>query len=74
MMNLFSGHRNVSNALLVNHEKIHYWNIKFGFTNFFVKTMDKNSAKFLCLKPTIPNVSDAKLKEGIFIEQQIQSQ
>jgi hypothetical protein len=33
----------------------------------FVKGIDKNGAGFAYLKETFPRISDAKIKEGIFV-------
>jgi hypothetical protein len=37
----------------------------------FVKAMNKHCKDFVYLRETFPKLSDAKLKEGIFIELQI---
>ena len=37
----------------------------------FVKCMDKTGRGFECVRNKFPNVSDAKIKEGIFIWPQI---
>jgi hypothetical protein len=37
----------------------------------FVKAMDKNSAGFIYLKHIFPMISDAKIKEEIFVGPQI---
>lgn len=37
----------------------------------FVKAMDKNGDGFTYLKSVFPKISDAKLKEGIFVGPQI---
>ena len=37
----------------------------------FVKAMDRNGAGFQFLKNKFPNISDAKIKEGIFVGPQI---
>jgi hypothetical protein len=37
----------------------------------FVKTTDRNGDGFQYLKLKFPNLSDAKIKEGIFVGQQI---
>jgi hypothetical protein len=39
--------------------------------NNFVKAMDKNGARFMYLKQKFPRLSDAKIKEGIFVGPQI---
>lgn len=45
--------------------------IKLGLMKNFVKAMDKNGEGFLYLKSIFSKLSDAKLKEGIFIGPQI---
>lgn len=72
---LIPGQKNVSYASLVNPEKIFLppLHIKLGVMKKFVKAMDKLSDGFLYLKSKFPKVSDAKLKEGIFIGPQIRS-
>lgn len=45
--------------------------IKLGLMKNFVKAMDKNGAGFLYLKSIFPKLTEAKLKEGIFIGPQI---
>jgi len=45
--------------------------IKLGFVKNFVKCMDKTGRGFECVRNKFPNVSDAKIKEGIFIWPQI---
>jgi hypothetical protein len=47
--------------------------IKLGLFKNFVKAMDKNSAGFHYLKEKFPHVSDAKIKEGIFVGPQIRA-
>jgi hypothetical protein len=37
----------------------------------FIKAMDKSGAGFMCLKHKCPRLSDAKIKEGIFVGLQI---
>jgi hypothetical protein len=39
----------------------------------FVKAMDKNGDGFLFLKLKFPKLSDAKIKEGIFVGPQIRT-
>jgi hypothetical protein len=41
--------------------------IKLGLTKNFVKGMDKEGKGFAYLKQKFPQVSDAKIKEGIFV-------
>jgi hypothetical protein len=45
--------------------------IKLGLMKNFVKVMDTNGAGFMCLKHKFPRLSDAKIKEGIFVGPQI---
>ena len=45
--------------------------IKLGFMKNFVKGMDKTGDVFESVRNNFPNVSDAKIKEGIFIGLQI---
>jgi len=70
---LTPGEKNVVNPPLVLLEKIFLppLHIKLGLMNNFVKGMDKTSRGFEYLRIKFPNVSDAKIKEGIFIEPQI---
>lgn len=70
---LIPGQKNVSRVSLVNPEKIFLppLHIKLGLMKNFVKAMDQHSDGFLYLKSKFPKVSDAKLKEGIFIGPQI---
>lgn len=44
------------------------FHVKFGFTNKFVKTMDYNDQRLRFQKYKYPRVSDAEMKEGIFID------
>ena len=45
--------------------------IKLDLMRNFVKVMDKNGAAFQHLSTVFPGLSDAKLKEGIFVRPQI---
>ena len=45
--------------------------IKLGLMKNFVKGMDKTGRGFEYVRKKFPNVSDAKIKEGIFIGPQI---
>jgi len=64
-----TGEKNVVNPPLVLLEKIFLppLHIKLGLMKNFVKGMDKTSHGFEYLRNQFPNVSDAKIKEGIFI-------
>lgn len=45
--------------------------IKLGLMKNFVKALDKDGPAFKYLKTIFPNLSDAKVKEGIFVGPQI---
>jgi hypothetical protein len=45
--------------------------IKLGLIKNFVKVMDHDGQGFLYLQRKFPRISDAKIKEGIFIGPQI---
>jgi hypothetical protein len=42
--------------------------IKLGLIKKFMKTMDQNSTGFMCLKNNVPRISDATIKEEVFVE------
>jgi len=67
------GEKNVVNPPLVLLEKIYLppLHIKLGLTKNSVKGMDKIGRGFEHVRNKFPNVSDAKIKEGIFIGPQI---
>ena len=69
------GKKNVSNEPLVSSDAIILppLHIKLGLFKNFVKAMDKNGAGFLYLKEKFPRVSDAKIKEGVFVGPQIRT-
>jgi hypothetical protein len=62
------GEKNVVTPLVLL-EKINLppLHIKLGLLKNFVKSMDKTSCGFEYVRNKLPNVSDAKIKEGIFI-------
>jgi len=70
---LTPGEKNVVNPPLVLPEKIYLppLHIKLGLMKNFVKGMDKTGRAFQYVRNEFPNVSDAKIKEGIFIGPQI---
>ena len=70
---LTSGEKNVVNPSLILSEKIYLppLHIKLGLVKNFVKGMDKTCCGFEYVWNKFPNVSDAKIKEGIFIAPQI---
>lgn len=67
------GAHNVIHEPLVEKEKIILPNlhIKLGITKQFVKALDHNKSAFQYLKNKFPKISDAKIKEGIFVGPQI---
>ena len=66
---LTPGEKNVVSPPLILPEKIYLspLHIKLGFLKNFVKGMDKTGRGFQYVRNTFPKVSDAKIKEGIFI-------
>ncbi|XP_018399906.1 PREDICTED: uncharacterized protein LOC108777492 [Cyphomyrmex costatus] len=62
------GSENVIHGSLVDRENILLppLHIKLGLMKQYVKALDKNDKCFLYLKSKFPNLSDAKIKEGIF--------
>jgi hypothetical protein len=70
---LTPGEKNVVNPPLVLTEEIYLppLHIKMGLMKNFAKFMDKTGHRFEYVKNVFPNVSDAKIKEGIFIGPQI---
>jgi len=67
------GERNIVNPPLVLPEKMYLspLHIKLGLIKNFVKGMDKTSHGFEYVRNKCPNVSDAKIKDAIFIGPQI---
>jgi len=65
--------KNVVNPALVLPEKIYLppWHIKLGFRKNSVKGTVKIGRGFQFVRNKYPNVSDTKIKEGIFIEPQM---
>ena len=45
--------------------------IKLGLIKNFVKAMDRDGSAFIFLKNKFPRISEAKLKEGLFVGPQI---
>lgn len=70
---LTPGQKNVKNAPLVQSDDVFLppLHIKLGLMKNFVKAMDRDGAGFLYLKEKFPKISDAKIKEGIFVGPQI---
>jgi hypothetical protein len=70
---LTPGEKNVISPPLVILEKIclPLLHIKLGLMKNFVKGMDITGCGLKYMRNKFPNVSDAKIKEGMFIEPQI---
>lgn len=70
---LTPGLKNIKNPPLVQPNNIFLppLHIKLGLVKNFVKAMDKNCDGFLYLKEKFPKLSEAKIKEGVFIGPQI---
>jgi hypothetical protein len=64
-----TGKKNVSCKPLVDPKKVYLppLHIRFGLINNFVKAMDRDGQDFLCLQRKFRRISDAKIKERIFI-------
>jgi hypothetical protein len=65
---------NEAHPALDHKSKIFFWPplfIKFGLIKLFVKAMDKESEGFDYLKQTFLKISEAKLRERIFLGPQI---
>ncbi|UYV84365.1 hypothetical protein LAZ67_X001944 [Cordylochernes scorpioides] len=67
------GHKNIVNPPLIDSENIYLppLHIKLGLMKNFVKAMDRNASGFAYLKQKCSSISDAKMKEGIFVGPQI---
>lgn len=70
---LTPGVKNVFNKPLVDQEDIIIPPVhcKLGLMRNFMKAMDKTDKGFQRLKEKFPYISDAKLKEGIFVGPEI---
>jgi hypothetical protein len=44
---------------------------KLGLINYFVNALEKSGKSFLYLRSKFPNLSDAEVREGIFVSPQI---
>ncbi|GFO50462.1 hypothetical protein PoB_007696700 [Plakobranchus ocellatus] len=69
------GEKSISHEPLVLPEKIILppLHIKLGLMKNFVKALNKDGQAFLYLRQKFPTLSDAKVKEGIFIGPQIKA-
>lgn len=63
------GEKNIAHPPLVDPTKIYLppLHIKLGLMKNFVKGMDKNGEGFEYIRQKFPKISDAKIKEGIFV-------
>lgn len=70
---LIPGVKNVTSEPLIDPKNIFLppLHIKLGLIKNFVKSMDRNGKGFLYLKQKFPRISEAKIKEGIFVGPQI---
>lgn len=70
---LVPGQKNVKHLPLVKPSNVFLppLHIKLGLMKNFVKAIDRNGNGFLYLKEKFPKISDAKIKEGIFVGPQI---
>lgn len=71
--NYVPGEQNIKYQPLVDRNKILLppLHIKLGLMKNFVKAMDKNGKGFQYIRGKFPGLSDAKVKEGIFVGPQI---
>ncbi|UYV74009.1 hypothetical protein LAZ67_11001809 [Cordylochernes scorpioides] len=67
------GYKNIVNPPLIDSENIYLppLHTKLGLMKNFVKAMDRNASGFAYLKQKCSSISDAKIKEGIFVGPQI---
>ncbi|UYV78775.1 hypothetical protein LAZ67_16002710 [Cordylochernes scorpioides] len=67
------GYKNIANLTLIDSENIYLppLHIKLGLMKNFVKAMDRNASGFAYLKQKFSSISEAKIKEGIFVGPQI---
>ncbi|GBM86134.1 hypothetical protein AVEN_75408-1 [Araneus ventricosus] len=67
--NFYSRSENVVHDPLVPNQNIYLppFHIKLGLMKQFVKAMDKTGDGFNFLKTKFPRLSEAKIKEGVFV-------
>ncbi|UYV66834.1 hypothetical protein LAZ67_4003034 [Cordylochernes scorpioides] len=67
------GYKNIANLPLIDSENIYLppLHIKLGLMKNFVKAMDRNASGFAYLKQKFSSISEAKIKEDIFVGPQI---
>ncbi|UYV81267.1 hypothetical protein LAZ67_20000589 [Cordylochernes scorpioides] len=70
---LGNGYKNIANLPLIDSENIYLppLHIELGLMKNFVKAMDRNASGFAYLKQKFYSISEAKIKEGIFVGPQI---
>ncbi|UYV79592.1 hypothetical protein LAZ67_17003185 [Cordylochernes scorpioides] len=68
-----TGYKNIANLPLIDSENIYLppLHIKLGLMKNFVKAMDRNASGSAYLKQKFSSISEAKIKEGIFVGPQI---
>ncbi len=71
--NFVIGENNIQNPRLVDPKNVLIppMHIKLGLMKNFVKSLDKEGAGFRYLREMFPKLSDAKMKEGVFVGPQI---
>ncbi|UYV84905.1 hypothetical protein LAZ67_X003948 [Cordylochernes scorpioides] len=72
-LDVLAGYKNIANLPLIDSENIYLppLHIKLGLKKNFVKAMDRNASGFAYLKQKFSSISEAKIKEGIFVGPQI---
>jgi hypothetical protein len=67
------GQKNVAHPPVVDKSNIHLppLHIKLALIKIFVKAIDKESEGFTYLREKLPKISEAKIKEGIFVGPEI---
>ncbi|UYV66326.1 hypothetical protein LAZ67_4001332 [Cordylochernes scorpioides] len=67
------GYKNIANLPLIDSENIYLplLHIKLGLMKNFVEAMDRNASGFAYLKQNFSSISEAKIKESIFVGPQI---
>ncbi|UYV69114.1 hypothetical protein LAZ67_6002483 [Cordylochernes scorpioides] len=73
LRNLSKRYKNIANLPLIDSENIYLppLYIKLGLMKNFVKAMDRNASGFAYLKQKFSSISEAKIKESIFVGPQI---
>ena len=67
------GNMNISCEPLANPQDVYLptMHIKVGLTKIFVKALDREGQAFAYLRKRFPKLSEARVKEGIFLGSQI---